>query len=300
MKKIGPTVREIRKIKGLTSLEVYSGIISKSFASRFENGINEIGSEKLFMVLDNLSMSADEFRFIQNDYHQSKSQELRHQLDAAYDVHNLQVMGKIINENKNSSQPNFRSIAVTGQILLDAYHSKDFVVTSAMNDLWNKLFQSKTWTIQEIKDASILLPIAASKNELSMIPKIVNRFENNCQNYILSNNDPFHITDALMGMYLSLIQIQLNIDNPYAAKKLLTKVTSVNRYNLTWNGRLSEQVIIAIWNLYFGNPQKANKIINTLKNLEELYSPAIDHNLLAILKVRQKLAEKYRREQKND
>jgi len=120
MKKIGPTVREIRKIKGLTSLEVYSGIISKSFASRFENGINEIGSEKLFMVLNNLSMSADEFRFIQNDYHQSKSQELRHQLDAAYDVHNLQEMGKIINENKNSSQPNFRSIAVTGQILLDA------------------------------------------------------------------------------------------------------------------------------------------------------------------------------------
>ncbi|WP_225430575.1 helix-turn-helix domain-containing protein [Lentilactobacillus buchneri] len=38
MKTIGQTVKMIRQIKGFTQSEVYSGVMSRSFAHRFENG----------------------------------------------------------------------------------------------------------------------------------------------------------------------------------------------------------------------------------------------------------------------
>lgn len=44
MTNIGETIHQIRLSKGLTQQEVYSGIISRSFASRFESGANDIGA----------------------------------------------------------------------------------------------------------------------------------------------------------------------------------------------------------------------------------------------------------------
>ncbi|MFT8461518.1 MAG: hypothetical protein ABF670_07465 [Liquorilactobacillus ghanensis] len=48
MEKVGITVRKIRLIKGMAQKQVYAGIISRSFANRFESGENDILSEKLF------------------------------------------------------------------------------------------------------------------------------------------------------------------------------------------------------------------------------------------------------------
>ncbi len=103
MKSIGQIVKMIRQIKGFTQSEVYSGVMSRSFAHRFENGEHDISATKLFQILDNLLISVEEFRFIQNDYHRSSEQELNQQLQDAYDVHNLQEMGNIINENKTAA-----------------------------------------------------------------------------------------------------------------------------------------------------------------------------------------------------
>ncbi|QHM43523.1 hypothetical protein C7M38_01650 [Lactiplantibacillus plantarum] len=71
MTNIGETIHQIRLSKGLTQQEVYSGIISRSFASRFESGANDIGASKLFAILDNLAISADELRFIHQNYQPS-------------------------------------------------------------------------------------------------------------------------------------------------------------------------------------------------------------------------------------
>lgn len=298
MKKYGPTVKKIRLIKGFTRSEVYSGIISRSFAARFELGENNITAQKLFQILDNLSMSPNEFLYIHHGHHQSGHEELHHQLLEAYNVHDLQTMGKIINENKDSSQLSLKSVAAIGQVLMETHNAKTFVVSSVMNNLWDRLLDSKTWTIEEIKIVPILLPIAVNKNRVDLMPQIIDQFETNCKSYISPTNDPFQMTDQLVEMDLSLIQIYLNLEDYQRAQQLITKVTEVNQYQLTWDGRLTQQLIIAIWNLYFGDEKTADQIIQTLTRLENLYTPAIDHNLLAIIRVRQKLAKKYRNTQK--
>lgn len=294
MKSIGETVKTIRKIKGYTQSEVYSGIMSRSFGHRFESGENDISATKLFQILDNLSISADEFRFIQNNYQQYTYQAVLQTLMAAYDSHDLQIMGKIIGDYKNSPELNFRSVSAIGEILLETYHSKTFRVTSDIQVLWDQLFLAKAWTIQEIKIAEILLPIAVSLDRQAMIPTIVARYEENCQRYISETSDPFHISDQLAEVDLTLIQIYLNLKDYARARGLRSKVMALKPAFLTWQGRFTQQLVILIWHLYFGSEDEAAKISDALTGIESLYSPVIDHNIFAIIKIRQKLAKQYR------
>ena len=159
MKTIGQTVKMIRQIKGFTQSEVYSGVMSRSFAHRFENGENDISAAKLFKILDNLSISAND-------------------LLRAYNGHDLQTMGQIIAETQKSSRLSYKSVAAMGQILVVTYYSKTFTVTPAMENLWDTLFASQTWTLEEIRQAQILLPIAVSRHQEALISEIVDRVKN--------------------------------------------------------------------------------------------------------------------------
>ncbi|GAD17449.1 helix-turn-helix transcriptional regulator [Lentilactobacillus otakiensis] len=295
MKSIGQTVKMIRQIKGFTQNEVYSGVMSRSFAHRFESGENDISATKLFQILDNLLISVEEFRFIQNDYHRSSEQELQQQLQDAYAVHNLQEMGKIINDNKDSRNFSLKSIAGIGQVLVETYQSKTFSITPAMESFWKELFNSKTWTLQEIRNANLLLPIAVNSHREHLIPTIVQRFENNCQKYLTATGDPFHVSDELMGMYLTLIQTELNTEQYGSVKQLVNKATNIDKFLLTWNGRFEQQLIVAIWNLYFGNEKDGETIIAKIAGVENLYVPPIDHNFRAIADMRRKLAKIYKK-----
>ncbi|MDM7517293.1 helix-turn-helix transcriptional regulator [Lentilactobacillus sp. TOM.63] len=296
MASIGETVKKIRNIKGFTQKEVYSGIVSRSFANRFERGLNDVSASKLFAILDNLSISVDEFRFIQNDYHQTATQELDNRLRKAYDAHNLQIMGKIVADHKESPNLGLRSLAATGEILIECYYSKTITVTPEIDNLWNKLFSSKTWTIQEIKFADILFVIAISKGKAELIPEIFDQFEKNCKQYISLENDPFDMSTELMNMYLTVFQIQLNLTEYDRARKLIDRVMVIDPHTLSADGRIMQQLINGVWQLYFGDETKGDQILKAIEQFEGLYSPPIDHNAMGIIEIRRKLAKQYRKE----
>lgn len=59
----GKKLKEIRNYKGLTLEEVSSGILTKSGLSKFERGEISITFDKLLNILNNLSISLEEFEF---------------------------------------------------------------------------------------------------------------------------------------------------------------------------------------------------------------------------------------------
>ncbi|GHP15044.1 transcriptional regulator [Lentilactobacillus fungorum] len=297
MPAIGQTVKKIRQIKGFTQKEVYSTIVSRSFANRFERGLNDVSATKLFQILDNLSISLDEFRFIHNNYQQTKVQALQDQLIHAYEAHNLQIMGKIVADYKTSRDLGLRSVAATGEILIEAYHSKTVSMTPEINNLWDQLAAAKTWTIREIKLADVLFVIAVSTGQVALIPKIFAKFETNCLKYLPNGHDPFNLSDELMNMYLTVFQIQLNLTHFEQAKQLAKKVGAIDAHLLTANGRICQQLIVGIANLYFGNEEAGQRILRAIEQFEALYTPAIDHNVIGIIQIRKKWAKKYRRQQ---
>ncbi|EAE3053520.1 Rgg/GadR/MutR family transcriptional regulator, partial [Listeria monocytogenes] len=64
----GELIREIRLSKGLTQKEVYTGIISRSYAIGFEKGKHEITLSLFEEILKRIMVSLDEFFFIYREF----------------------------------------------------------------------------------------------------------------------------------------------------------------------------------------------------------------------------------------
>jgi Rgg/GadR/MutR family transcriptional activator len=68
MEQYGPTLRKIRKQKGLSMKELAKDSLSVSFLSKFERGESDISLTSMNQLLTRLNVSFDEFLFIHNDY----------------------------------------------------------------------------------------------------------------------------------------------------------------------------------------------------------------------------------------
>lgn len=64
----GKVIKSIRLSKKLKSKNVYNNILSRPASSRFEKGLSDTTSKKLFEILSNLNISLEEFYFIYNGY----------------------------------------------------------------------------------------------------------------------------------------------------------------------------------------------------------------------------------------
>lgn len=68
METYGPTIRQIRLDKGFRQKEIYSGIVSKSYAIAFEKGQHQMGLNHFEKTLERLYLTYDEFIYIKNGY----------------------------------------------------------------------------------------------------------------------------------------------------------------------------------------------------------------------------------------
>ncbi|AEB28834.1 transcription regulator [Carnobacterium sp. 17-4] len=66
--KIGKVIKTIRTSKKIKTSNTYSNILSRPAISKFEKGLSDTTSTKLFQILNNLNVSLDEFYLIYNNY----------------------------------------------------------------------------------------------------------------------------------------------------------------------------------------------------------------------------------------
>ena len=294
MTTIGETIHQIRLSKGLTQKEVYSGVISRSFASRFERGANDIGASKLFAILDNLAISADELRFIHQNYQPSAYDQAFWTIRHAYETQNFPALAAWIREHQHSPHAYEQLIASYASILLLAYDHRSIGVTAATRPAFDHLRQSQTWTLQELKLVTVLIPIVVSLDGLDALKPLTIQMETNCAHYQTAWGDPFHVNNDLLDFYGSLFQTELNFHDFQSAQKLKAKFTAINSHQLNWEGRLLQQFWLGIWALYFGDWHTGKQMIDEVVALEVHHRPRIDNTLFAILRVRTNQAQTYR------
>ncbi|MCT4458615.1 XRE family transcriptional regulator [Lactiplantibacillus paraplantarum] len=294
MTTIGETIHQIRLTKGLTQKEVYSGIISRSFASRFESGANDIGASKLFAILDNLAISADELRFIHQNYQPSSYDQAFWTIRHAYETQNFPALATWIRNHQHSPHTYEQLIASYASILLLSYDHRSIGVTTATQPAFDHLRQAKTWTLQELKLVPVLIPIITTVDGLAALAPLTTHMEANCARYQTAWGDPFHVSNDLLDFYGSLFQGELNFHDFQSAKELQTKFAAIDSHQLNWDGRLSQQFWLGIWALYFGDWQTGNQLLDEVVALEAHHHPRIDNTLFAIRNVRTKQAQTYR------
>lgn len=73
MRNFGETIRHIRTNRGIKQNELYTDILSKSYAIQFEKGLHDISFYLLLRILDRFPMEVDEFLYLHRDYQESES-----------------------------------------------------------------------------------------------------------------------------------------------------------------------------------------------------------------------------------
>lgn len=80
----GKVVKYIRLSKKIKSGNVYTGILSRPAISRFEKGLSDTTTEKLFKIISNLNVSLDEFYYIYNKYNRDNDYDFYNEYSQAF------------------------------------------------------------------------------------------------------------------------------------------------------------------------------------------------------------------------
>ncbi len=296
MEQMGITVRKIRQIKGLSQKQIYSGIVSRSFATRFERGDNDIQSEKLFKILNNLAVSPNEFQFINNNYKQPLMDSLLAEIYEMYDNHSFSALSQWIKKHKNSNSSEEKYAVAYAEILMFTFDHATMPVTDSTYVLLVHLLEETTWTLQEIKIVKIILPLIVKNPDFSVsIEELTSKFEKNCRKYLIEERDPFHVLNELVSFYSIAFQIYLNIRKYSLAKEMKTKFLKINENQLDLEGKITLKFWLAIYELYFGDFANGEKIIGQLENMQKLFSDKGQLNIKTIFEVRRKDSLNYRK-----
>lgn len=94
-------IKSIRKQKGLTQKEVYSGIASKTFYSDFEAGKHSVEVTKFQGFLNNLGISQAEFDYFRDSQIINEEKILDAEIDQLYNSGNFEALYEIFEKYKS-------------------------------------------------------------------------------------------------------------------------------------------------------------------------------------------------------
>ena len=265
MQPIGTTLKQIRQAKGFTQKDVYGDIISRSFAIRLESGQHDLTAGKLFLILDRLGVSANEFRFIQNDYQATASELARSQIMLAYDQQNFPRISHLATRYAHSDNPAERQMAVLANVLIMAFDRREMVATPAMAQLWQQLTLTKTWTLQEIDFGPIILVLTVQKKQ--PLAATIRKYHLACERYVSAEADPFHVMDARAAFDLVALQLLLNHQQYATAQQFKSQLLAGETAHFTSDGNLDQQLSLWIWESYFGDPTVAADRAEALRQI---------------------------------
>ncbi|MFQ8676335.1 MAG: helix-turn-helix domain-containing protein [Enterococcus avium] len=111
-------IKSIRKQKGLTQKEVYSGIASKSFYSDFEAGKHSVEVTKFQGFLNNLGISQTEFDYFRDSQIINEEKILDAEIDQLYNSGNFEALYEIFEKYKSHTHTEIRYLAIKAYLLV--------------------------------------------------------------------------------------------------------------------------------------------------------------------------------------
>ena len=259
---IGTMLRNKRKILGLTQDQFIHGIISKSFYSKVERGLNEISAKDLFAILEANNINLNDF--INNAGSTSKSDRLKVEILVAFNNKNIHEVQEL---NKKIQVSNCDQTIKLSSLLINAIlnNQLDKINLNTRNEIKKKLFDVEKWwnnvyTLQLFCNSMLIFSfddltfymqqLTKQKNINSLSFDVQRSIGSICINYF-HNCYKNHQTDCAKWGY----QI---IDS-------LAKLPDLAIYRIIKN---------YYQNFFTGNQKEASKIIDFFKDydLKEIYT----------------------------
>ncbi|EJL1263857.1 helix-turn-helix domain-containing protein, partial [Listeria monocytogenes] len=152
-------IREIRLSKGLTQKEVYTGIISRSYAIGFEKGKHEITLSLFEEILKRIMVPLDEFFFIYRNFSSTEDDSFWIdfvELSGKNDVVGMQTLLDKITLERTEQTEVRKAILHTRIQTINHYLRTNVFDESNISDEYKKiihdyLWKMQTWTLEEIR-----------------------------------------------------------------------------------------------------------------------------------------------------
>ncbi|EAF0861656.1 Rgg/GadR/MutR family transcriptional regulator [Listeria monocytogenes] len=159
MDSYGELIREIRLSKGLTQKEVYTGIISRSYAIGFEKGKHEITLSLFEEILKRIMVSLDEFFFIYREFSSTEDDSFWidfAELSGVNDVVGMQALLDKITLERTEQTEVRKAILHTRIQTINHYLCTNVFDESNISDEYKKiihdyLWKMQTWTLEEVR-----------------------------------------------------------------------------------------------------------------------------------------------------
>ena len=146
MELYGPTLRKIRKQKGLSLKELCKDSLSVSFLSKFERGESDISLTSMNQLLTRLNLSYDEFLFIHNDYSNETIDSFFSRVNQAYMEQDIVKLEQLMEVEENKNHLILLELYVN---ILKNESSDDLQLNS--QSLFDYLFSVEVWGYYELK-----------------------------------------------------------------------------------------------------------------------------------------------------
>lgn len=159
METYGITIRKIRLSKGFSHKEIYTGILSKSFAIDFEKGMYDIKFNLMLRILDRLMISVDELLLIHSQYKTTPCHEplLNVNLERMKNdpLYSADIEKKLHDEMKANKTSSSRLQHAEIVALRSVYGNPDYQNLSeyqaAKRYIQKYLFDVETWSLSEFR-----------------------------------------------------------------------------------------------------------------------------------------------------
>lgn len=152
----GPTIRNIRLDKGYSQKEIYTGVMSKSYAIPFEQGEHDLTVSKLEKILERLELSYEELVYIHNGYqHVERTQNFKKIAEAA-NSGNIPKLEEIYQQLSQKISDSDKFQAAFAMICLERERSEQNKLETPIFDkhtvayISNYLVKKESWLLDEI------------------------------------------------------------------------------------------------------------------------------------------------------
>ncbi|UHP10909.1 Rgg family transcriptional regulator [Listeria marthii] len=155
----GELIREVRLSKGLTQKEVYTGIISKSYAIGFEKGKHDITLGLFEEILKRVMLSSDEFFYMNRGFSLAEEDNFWYKFAQAAnqkDLTELETLHDAILQQKGERATLREAIVhsrieINKQLLLNNKFDVSIVSDEDKAVIQTYLWKVQSWTLEEIR-----------------------------------------------------------------------------------------------------------------------------------------------------
>ena len=286
----GGIIKKIRKGKGYTQKEVYTGVVSKTFYSDFEAGKYSIELIKFHELLKNLGISYQEFEYFNNQHETDEAQTVEQQVDLLYKNGKFEDLYALYETYKKHSNVDLRYLALHAYLLVLITNANYYKFSrEPFNEIVAELENVKMWTLKEIKLSKLIL-LSFSEKDKHKSAQFYKRIVCELEKYRAFDSKRYY--EEIGDLHFNHIQSQLVTNDIHSAHERLASYSELIAASDDLHLLLQWTFITHLVNLYRDFPDAQMKMEEFLAMLAGLPSSEV-HFYSIIFQLHQEKSRNY-------